>query len=94
MRECIGPSIPVQQSLRKVPRKGAAGRPNQTNQTQSKNNTTWKKNTADTEIMDLSEESKEAQQEHARLLKQVEAERRARTMVVPTKTEDVAKKLR
>ncbi|CAM9864329.1 unnamed protein product [Scytosiphon promiscuus] len=47
-----------------------------------------------TEIMDLSEESKEAQQEHARLLKQVEAERRARTMVVPTKTEDVAKKLR
>ena len=44
--------------------------------------------------MDLSEESKEAQQEHARLLKQVEAERRARTMVVPTKTEDVAKKLR
>ncbi|CAN0147307.1 unnamed protein product [Ectocarpus fasciculatus] len=47
-----------------------------------------------TEIMDLSEESKEAQQEHARLLKQVEAERRARTMVVPTKTEDVANKLR
>ncbi|CBN79037.1 conserved unknown protein [Ectocarpus siliculosus] len=47
-----------------------------------------------TEIMDLSEESKEAQQEHARLLKQVEADRRARTMVVPTKTEDVAKKLR
>eukprot|EP00903_Cladosiphon_okamuranus_P016638 g15346.t1 len=47
-----------------------------------------------TEIMDLSEESKEAQQEHARLLKQVEAERRARTMIVPTKTEDVAKKLR
>ena len=44
--------------------------------------------------MDLSEESKEAQQEHARLLKQVEAERRARTMVVPTKTEDVAQKLR
>ncbi|CAN0462779.1 unnamed protein product, partial [Ectocarpus sp. 8 AP-2014] len=44
--------------------------------------------------MDLSEESKEAQQEHARLLKQVEADRRARTMVVPTKTEDVAKKLR
>lgn len=44
--------------------------------------------------MDLSEESKEAQQEHARLLKQVEAERRARTMVVPTKTEDVARKLR
>lgn len=44
--------------------------------------------------MDLSEESKEAQQEHARLLKQVEAERRARTMIVPTKTEDVAKKLR
>lgn len=48
----------------------------------------------DTEVMDLSEESKEAQQEHARLLKQVEAERRARTMVVPTKTEDVALKLR
>ncbi|CAN0235899.1 unnamed protein product [Pylaiella littoralis] len=47
-----------------------------------------------TEIMDLSEESKEAQQEHARLLKQVEAERRARTMIVPTKTEDVAEKLR
>ncbi|CAM9575668.1 unnamed protein product [Ectocarpus sp. 6 AP-2014] len=47
-----------------------------------------------TEIMDLSEESKEAQQEHARLLKQVEADRRARTMVVPTKTEDVANKLR
>lgn len=49
---------------------------------------------ADTEIMDLSEESKEAQQEHAKLLKQVEADRRARTMVVPTKTEDVARKLR
>lgn len=50
--------------------------------------------TTDTEIMDLSEESKEAQEQHAKLLKQVEADRRARTMVVPTKPEDVALKLR
>ena len=49
---------------------------------------------ADTEIMDLTEESKEAQEEHARLLKKVETERRARTIAVPTKSEDVAKKLR
>ena len=49
---------------------------------------------ADTEIMDLTEESKEAQEEHARLLKKVETERRARTIAVPTKAEEVSRKLR
>lgn len=50
--------------------------------------------TSDTEIMDLSEESKGAQEEHAKLLRQVEADRRARTMVVPTIPADVALRLR
>ena len=46
------------------------------------------------EVMDLSAESKESQQEHARLLKQFEASKRARTIIVPTNTEEIKKQLR
>lgn len=49
---------------------------------------------ADTEVMELSEESKLGQEKHAEVLRKLEEERRARTMTVPTKNEDVALKLR
>lgn len=47
-----------------------------------------------TEVMDLSEESKDAMMQHAEKLKKFEAQQRARAIIVPTVIEDVKKKLR
>ena len=44
--------------------------------------------------MELSETSRDAQDRHALLLQRVEAERRARAIVVPTQVKDVREKLR
>jgi hypothetical protein len=46
------------------------------------------------EVMELSNDSKEAQIKHAELLRKYESEKRARTIVVPTAIEDVKAKLR
>jgi len=46
------------------------------------------------EVMDLSASSLEEQDKHALLLKRVEAERRARAIVVPTNKDEVRAQLR
>jgi U4/U6 small nuclear ribonucleoprotein PRP4 len=46
------------------------------------------------EVLELSETSKLAQEKHAQLLRRVEAERRARNIVVPTSIEEVVLRLR
>ena len=46
------------------------------------------------EVLDLSAESREAQIQHAESLRKLEAQRRARSLVVPTSIEDVKSKLR
>lgn len=46
------------------------------------------------EVMDLSEESREAQLKHAESLRSFEAQQRARSIIVPTAIEDVKAKLR
>lgn len=46
------------------------------------------------EVMDLSAESREAQQKHAEALRKIEMQQRARTIVVPTAPEEVKSKLR
>ena len=46
------------------------------------------------EVMELSAESKESQQEHAKLLRQFEATKRARTIVVPTNVDEIKRQLR
>ena len=46
------------------------------------------------EILDLSEESRQAQLQHAETLRRVEAQQRARTVIVPTDIEEVKRKLR
>ena len=49
---------------------------------------------ASSQTMELSETSRDAQDRHALLLQRVEAERRARAIVVPTQVKDVREKLR
>jgi len=46
------------------------------------------------EVLDLSSESKEAQMEHAKLLRKFESGKRARTIIVPTSIEEVKLQLR
>lgn len=46
------------------------------------------------EVMDLSEESRAAQQKHAESLRGLEAQQRARSIIVPTAIDDVKAKLR
>lgn len=46
------------------------------------------------EVMDLNEESIDAQNQHAEVLRKFEARKRARSIVVPTSIEDVKRKLR
>ena len=46
------------------------------------------------EVMDLSEESREAQIKHAEALHSFEAKQRARSIVIPTAIDDVKAKLR
>lgn len=45
-------------------------------------------------VLDLSETSQAEQDRHATLLRRVEAERRARSIIVPTKPSEVAERLR
>lgn len=47
-----------------------------------------------TEVMDLSEESKDSMLQHAEKLRKFEAHQRARAIIVPTAIEDIKKKLR
>ena len=49
---------------------------------------------AGVEIMELSQTSLDEQEKHAILLKRVEAERRSRSIMVPTNKDEVAKELR
>lgn len=49
---------------------------------------------AEVEVMDLNSDSREAQRIHAEQLRKVEAQRRARSIVVPTAVEEVKAKLR
>lgn len=54
-------------------------------------------NTGDTgekEVLQLSESSLAAQEKHAQLLRRIEAEKRARTITVPTSADDVVRQLR
>ena len=46
------------------------------------------------EVMELSNESKDAQMIHAEILRKYESQKRGRTIVVPTSVEDVKCKLR
>jgi hypothetical protein len=46
------------------------------------------------EVLDLSNESKDAQMRHAETLRRYEAQKRARSIIVPTAIEDVKTKLR
>jgi ABC-type uncharacterized transport system ATPase component len=46
------------------------------------------------EVMDLNQDSIEAQRKHAELLKKYESQKRARTVIVPTSAEDVKLRLR
>lgn len=46
------------------------------------------------EVMELSEESRDAQLQHAETLKSFDAKQRARSIIVPTAIEDVKAKLR
>lgn len=46
------------------------------------------------EVMDLNEESKEAQLVHAESLRKFETKKRARSIIVPTSIEDIKTKLR
>lgn len=46
------------------------------------------------EVMELSEESREAQFKHAEALRAFEAQQRARSIIVPTAVDDVKAKLR
>uniref|UniRef100_M4B2G3 Pre-mRNA processing factor 4 (PRP4)-like domain-containing protein n=1 Tax=Hyaloperonospora arabidopsidis (strain Emoy2) TaxID=559515 RepID=M4B2G3_HYAAE len=48
----------------------------------------------ETEVLELSESSRAAQEKHAQLLRRVEAEKRARNVAVPTVVEEVIRKLR
>ncbi|CAM9222299.1 unnamed protein product [Phaeothamnion confervicola] len=50
--------------------------------------------TAHTQVLALSAESRAEQEKHAELLRRLEAERRARQLIVPTKAEDVRAALR
>ncbi|KAI9913205.1 hypothetical protein PsorP6_005279 [Peronosclerospora sorghi] len=51
-------------------------------------------NNVETEVLALSESSRAAQEKHAQLLRRIEAEKRARSIVVPTTVEDVIRRLR
>lgn len=46
------------------------------------------------EVLDLNEQSQEAQRQHAMVLQQYEAQKRARSIVVPTSVDEVKQKLR
>jgi U4/U6 small nuclear ribonucleoprotein PRP4 len=46
------------------------------------------------EVMELSNESKEAQAAHAEILRKYESQKRGRTIVVPTSIDDVKSRLR
>jgi len=46
------------------------------------------------EVLDLNEESREAQRQHALVLQQYEAQKRARAISVPTSIEEVKQRLR
>ena len=46
------------------------------------------------EVMELSNESKEAQAQHAEILRKYESQKRGRTIVVPTSIDDVKCRLR
>ncbi|KAG6623971.1 U4/U6 small nuclear ribonucleoprotein Prp4 [Phytophthora cinnamomi] len=48
----------------------------------------------ETEVLELSESSRAAQEKHAQLLRRIEAEKRARNIAVPTSVEEVIRRLR
>ncbi|KAH7484521.1 hypothetical protein PRIC1_003831 [Phytophthora ramorum] len=48
----------------------------------------------ETEVLQLSESSRAAQEKHAQLLRRIEAEKRARNISVPTSVEEVVRRLR
>ncbi|GMF15270.1 unnamed protein product [Phytophthora lilii] len=48
----------------------------------------------ETEVLQLSESSRAAQEKHAQLLRRIEAEKRARNIAVPTSVEEVIRRLR
>ncbi|CAH0482536.1 unnamed protein product [Peronospora belbahrii] len=48
----------------------------------------------ETEVLELSESSRAAQERHAQLLRRIEAEKRARNIAVPTIVEEVIRRLR